>query len=140
MLRSDRIFLHATNAAISISGVIYFWMLYFLENDDEFSILNHPYQDIVRNWHIILAPFLVFAVALIFNNHIIFKIKSHYSGRGRLTGLLMCVLFPVMVLSAYLLQIASNDSMHTTFLYAHNLSSFLWIFVYLVHQARMMRQ
>lgn len=140
MLRSNRIFLHATNAAISISGVIYFGMLYFLESDDEFSILNHPYQDLVRNWHIILAPFLVFAVALIFNNHIVFKIKSHYSGRGRTTGLLMCVLFPVMVLSAYLLQIASNDSMHTTFLYAHNLSSFLWIFVYLVHQARMMRQ
>ena len=140
MLKSNRTFLHATNAAISISGVVYFWMLYFLENDDEFSILNHPYQDIVRNWHIVLAPFLVFAVALIFNNHIIFKIKSHYSGRGRLTGLLMCVLFPVMVLSAYLLQIASNDSMHTTFLYTHNLSSFLWIFVYLVHQARMMRQ
>ena len=140
MLRSNRIFLHATNAAISISGVIYFGMLYFLESDDEFSILNHPYQDTVRNWHIILAPFLVFAVALIFNNHIVLKIKSHYSGRGRTTGLLMCVLFPVMVLSAYLLQIASNDSMRTTFLYAHNLSSFLWIFVYLVHQARMMRQ
>ncbi|MBC8370746.1 MAG: hypothetical protein H8E25_12180 [Planctomycetes bacterium] len=140
MLRSNRIFLHATNAAISISGVIYFGMLYFLESDDEFSILNHPYQDTVRNWHIILAPFLVFAVALIFNNHIVLKIKSHYSGRGRTTGLLMCVLFPVMVLSAYLLQIASNDSMRTTFLYAHNLSSFLWIFVYLVHQTRMMRQ
>ena len=140
MLRSNRIFLHATNAAISISGVIYFGMLYFLESDDEFSILNHPYQDTVRNWHIILAPFLVFAVALIFNNHIVLKIKSHYSGRGRTTGLLMCVLFPVMVLSAYLLQIASNDSMHTTFLYAHYLSSFLWIFVYLVHQTRMMRQ
>ena len=140
MLRSNRIFLHATNAAISISGVIYFGMLYFLESDDEFSILNHPYQDTVRNWHIILAPFLVFAVALIFNNHIVLKIKSHYSGRGRTTGLLMCVLFPVMVLSAYLLQIASNDSMRTTFLYAHKLSSFLWIFVYLVHQTRMMRQ
>ena len=128
MLKSNRTFLHATNAAISISGVVYFWMLYFLENDDEFSILNHPYQDIVRNWHIVLAPFLVFAVALIFNNHIIFKIKSHYSGRGRLTGLLMCVLFPVMVLSAYLLQIASNDSMHTTFymlITCHPFSGFL---------------
>jgi hypothetical protein len=140
MLKSERNFQHAANVLIGISGLVYFWMLYLMEGANEFSILNHPWQDAVRNWHIVLAPLLIFGVALLLKNHILYKIRSKYNGPGRLTGYLLCALFLPMVFSAYLLQIASDDYWHTVFKYAHNSVSFLWIFTYLVHQARIMRK
>ncbi|MFT7517055.1 MAG: hypothetical protein ACI84O_000843 [Myxococcota bacterium] len=140
MLKSERNFQHLANATIGISGVVYFWMLYLIENENDFSILNHPYQDAVRNWHIVLAPLLVFAVALILKGHILKKIRGNYRGRGRISGYLLCALFAPMVFSAYLLQIASDELWHTIFSYSHNTISFLWIFTYLIHQARIMRK
>ncbi|MAU92940.1 MAG: hypothetical protein CMJ93_01830 [Planctomycetes bacterium] len=140
MLKSERNFLHAANAITGISGIVYFAMLYFIEGSNEFSILNHPWQDAVRDWHIVLAPLLIFAVALILKGHILKKIRNNHRGRGRISGLLLCALFPVMAFSAYLLQVSANEITYKAFLYLHNTSSFLWVAIYLIHQARMMRQ
>ncbi|MBC8370247.1 MAG: hypothetical protein H8E25_09615 [Planctomycetes bacterium] len=140
MLKSERNLNHAANAVIGISGVAYFWMLYLTTSTDEFSILNHPWQDAVRNWHIVLAPLLIFAVALVLKDHVLLKIRSKYHGRGRLTGYLMCALFLPMVFSAYLLQVSTDELLIDVFRYAHNSISFLWIFTYILHQARIMRR
>jgi hypothetical protein len=82
MLKSERNFLHAANAITGISGIVYFAMLYFIEGSNEFSILNHPWQDAVRDWHIVLAPLLIFAVALILKGHILKKSATITGGEA----------------------------------------------------------
>ncbi|MDP6962606.1 MAG: hypothetical protein QGF46_00410 [Planctomycetota bacterium] len=140
MHKSERLFNHGANLLIGGSGVIYFWMLYIIEGGDDFSILNHPLQDDIHNWHIVLAPIAVFAVGMLLKSHVLLKLRSKYQGPGRASGLALCALFVPMVLSAYLLQVSTSEEWHSRLAWAHNIFSFLWIFSYLFHQLRIMRR
>jgi hypothetical protein len=132
LTRSDKLLIHVSNVAVTASGVVYAWMLYLLEPVDEFSILNHPWQDHMRNLHLWFAPLLVFACALVWKSHVWERLRTGRK-RRRNSGLAMVVcLFP-MIFSGYLLQTAVDESWRLSWLYLHWVSSALWLLASLVH-------
>ena len=142
MQKNERWLHHSANITVGISGLIYFYMLYVIEpaEMDDFSVLNHPYQNLILNIHILTAPFLIFAVAYTAKSHILAKVKKRYKGPGRRSGLLMVTLFVPMVISAYIMQTTSNEGLKQVMVYTHNTTSIFWVLTYIIHQARMIRE
>jgi thiamine biosynthesis lipoprotein len=129
---------HAATIVVTLSGVVYLWMKYFMESDDPFSVVNHPLQPAMLSIHIIAAPLLVFVLGLILNSHIRKKLSSP-SSYNRRSGLISLVAFPAMVVSGYLLQVTANPTVSRIALILHLVSSGLFAFTYIVHQMFGMR-
>lgn len=130
--RSDKLLIHVSNVAVTGSGLAYAWMLYLLEPVDEFSILNHPWQDSMRNLHLWFAPLLVFGCAMVWKGHVWERLRTGRQRRRR-SGLMMVIpLFP-MIFSGYFLQTAVDESWRQTWLWMHLLSSGLWLIASIAH-------
>jgi len=93
-----------TSLAVSVTGLVYFWMKYFLRNDDPFALVNHPWQQTFLKLHILSAPALILIVGILFKSHFLQKYRLKEKG-NRLTGMALMSSFPAMVLSGYALQV-----------------------------------
>ena len=134
MSRSQSIFLHAANLAVSASGLVYAWMRYFSEPADEWAVVNHPWQPHFQHLHVLTAPLLVFAVGLIWSAHVIGKLQN--GPRNRIAGLGLTALFLPMAASGYLLQVAVDPGWRRAWVWIHIVSSLLWIAAFVIHQVR----
>lgn len=132
MSRWERWSLHILTMGITGSGLAYFWMKHLLETDDPFSLVNHPWQPAMLQWHLLLAPLLVFLLGMILNSHIARKLRSN-TRNGRRTGLMTLVVFPVMVLSGYLLQVLTDPVWTRAVLVLHLTSGSLFALLYAAH-------
>ena len=112
---------------------MYAWMRYFAEPADEFAIVNHPWQPWMQAAHIVLAPLLVLALGMIWRLHVWAKLRANRKGR-RLTGWVLALLAFPMVVSGYLLQVASDEAWRNAWIWLHALSSVVWTVAYLFHQ------
>lgn len=133
MTRSEAWFAHATTVAVGGTGVVYGWMRYFVQPADEFAVVNHPWQGQVQALHILFAPLLVFACALIWRNHVWTRFRSGYRVR-RKGGLTLLAIFFPMVLSGYLLQTSTDEVLREVWIVLHVATSCAWILVYVAHQ------
>jgi uncharacterized membrane protein len=124
---------HITTLLVSLSGVAYLWMKYFLETDDPFAIVNHPLQPSMLDVHLFTAPLLIFCFGLMFESHIRRKLKAG-SRVNRKSGLIAAITFAVMTLSGYLLQITAVAAVSRAALVLHLLSSGIFLSAYVVHQ------
>jgi hypothetical protein len=125
--------LHVSSALVGGTGLVYGWMRYFAESDDPFSLVNHPAEPLLRSLHIVLAPALVFACALVWNGHVWPRFRSLFRPRRR-TGLLMAAALGPMIASGYLLQVSVEEVWRTTWLVVHLVTSLVWLPLYLGHQ------
>lgn len=125
-------FVHAAMAVVAAGGAVYGWMVYFAEPADEFALVNHPWQPELRSLHILAAPVALFACALIWRAHVWERIRSGFRPRRR-TGLCLAVLFFPMVLSGYLLQISTGETLRTIWTWTHALTGSVWGLVYVGH-------
>ena len=132
LTRSDKLLIHSSNLVVTATGVIYAWMLYLLEPIDEFSILNHPWQDHMRNWHLLAAPFLIFGCALVWKDHVWQRIRDG-GKRRRNSGIMMVITLLPMALSGYLLQTAVDPTWQQSWLTLHLISSAVWMLASLIH-------
>jgi hypothetical protein len=132
MNRWETWLLHVLSGAVTITGVVYFWMKYLLKTEDPFQVINHPWQPFMLNSHILLAPGLIFAVGLITKSHILKKLDTTKVNRS--SGLLALFSFPCMVLSGYLLQVVSDEISSRVVLILHLSTGILFAGAYLVHQ------
>jgi len=124
---------HAATIAVASTGIAYFWMKYLLENDDPFSVVNHPWQPLMLALHVIAAPVLVFVVGLIVRSHMLKKLAGgERTNRG--SGLASMITLPVMILSGYLLQVVSAPLLARIVLLAHLVSSAVFVVTYAAHQ------
>ena len=78
------------------------------------------------------APLLVFASGLIFQRHILARVRSGFRPR-RPTGLLLASLLVPMIASGYLLQTSSTETWRTVWIAVHLATSVLWIAGYAIH-------
>ncbi len=124
---------HISTLAVSISGLAYLWMKYFVENTDPFSVVNHPWQGTMLSLHVVSAPLFVFATGIIVNSHVGKKLRS---GRpsNRKTGIASMVSLPLMIVSGYLLQVAATTGLLNAMLVVHLASSGLFLVTYVAHQ------
>jgi hypothetical protein len=135
MSRVSAWFVHLSVALAGLTGVWYGWMRYLLEPQDEWSIVNHPFEPQLKSLHILLVPLLVFACGLLWRGHIWARIRSGFQAR-RQTGLLLALLLLPMVVSGYALQVAVEEYWRQAWVWTHGISSCLWVLLYLVHQLR----
>ena len=85
MTRFERWMLVASSLVTGVTGFVYAWMKYLMTTDDPYAVVNHPLQPVVLKIHIVAAPLLVFALGLIFMQHVL---RHWRSGQrvGRLGG------------------------------------------------------
>lgn len=99
-----------TTAGTLVTGVAYWWMKDVMTGTDPWSVINHPLQPWMLKAHILIAPLMVFSVGLITSRHI----WRHYRmgvGKGRKTGLASALTFGVVVISGYLVQVFTAETL-----------------------------
>lgn len=133
MSRWQAWFSHLLTVLVSLSGIVYFSMKYGLETDDPFAVVNHPLEPFMLDIHVFTAPVLVFVLGLIFEPHIMKKIKSP-APSNRLSGWITLATFAIMALSGYLLQVTATPFLAWVAWILHLASSFVFVSSYVVHQ------
>lgn len=110
MSRFERWSVWLTTAGTLLTGVVYWWMKDLMTSADPWSVINHPLQPWMLKAHILIAPLMVFSVGLITSRHI----WRHYRvgvRTGRKTGMTAALTFMVVVLSGYILQVVTGETL-----------------------------
>lgn len=132
MTRAQAWTLHAAALLVGASGLVYAWMRYLCTPADEFALANHPWEPALQHLHVLVAPLLVFATALVWSEHVWKRVRSGYP-RRRPTGLVLFALFPPMVLSGGWVQVAGSELARALAVWTHAVSGCLWCAAYAVH-------
>lgn len=139
MSRSVARFVHVAVLAVAGTGLVYAWMAWLAQPEDEFAIVNHPWQPELQYWHVLAAPLLVFAVGLIWRSHVWASFRNPARPR-RATGIALIALFAPMCVSGYALQVAHDPEWRSVWVWTHGITSIAWTLGYLVHQLAPKRQ
>ncbi|MCH2103901.1 MAG: hypothetical protein MK297_07825 [Planctomycetes bacterium] len=126
-------FAHLSSLLVGVSGIALFVLKDLVVIEGEFGPESHYLEDDVQAAHILTAPALVFACALIWQDHVWAKFQSGARARRR-TGLLLLSLLAPMILSGYLLQVSYNEPWREIWRVTHLVSSLVWLVAYGVHQ------
>jgi hypothetical protein len=125
--------LHVSTALVGLSGLVYGWMRYFAQSDDPFSVVGHPWQPELHAAHVLTAPLLVFACALVWRAHVWLRVRGGFQPR-RQTGLVLALSLAPMILSGYAIQVTIEETWREFWIVLHVASSVLWLLAYGVHQ------
>lgn len=138
MNRFEAWMVYVTTLLVGGTGLLYAAMLYALEPIDEFAVIHHPFQPHVQRAHIWFAPLLVFAVGLIWRQHVW---KHFRSGRprGRRTGVTLLAVLAPMVFSGYLLQTSVEPAWRTAWVVLHLATSAVFLAGFALHVAVLAR-
>jgi membrane associated rhomboid family serine protease len=123
---------HAAVAAVGLSGVVYGVMKYFLTGTDADSRVGHPWQQPALKAHVMAAPFLVFALGLVFSSHALKRFRTGEPD-GRVSGAGMLWLVAPLVLSGYLVQVLTGDAARRWTGWLHAALGVVYVFGYLAH-------
>lgn len=124
---------HAANVLVGGTGVVYGVMRYFVEPDDPFSVVNHPWQPHFQHLHVLLAPLLVFIVGYSWRRHIGPRLTRSDMPRY-MTGISLAVSLVPMIVSGYLIQTTVEADWRKIWVVVHVVSSLLWLLGYGSHQ------
>ncbi len=128
----ERRLLNAVTAAVSVTGFAYLWMKYFLDTDDPFALVNHPWQGATLAWHVLVSPLLLLMFGIVLNSHVMKKLRVRGMGTSR-TGLTSLITFAAMAVSGHLLQVTSNDSLLRALVVMHVSAGTLFSAAYVTH-------
>lgn len=115
----------STSLLTAVTGIVYFWMKYFMESTEPWAVINHPWQPWVLKAHILVAPLLVFAVGSIAVRHIWKHFRSRVAW-GRRTGLTTALALAPMVLTGYLIQAVTGEGWLRAIAISHIAVSFVY--------------
>ncbi|HEY0159411.1 MAG TPA: hypothetical protein VGF28_19145 [Thermoanaerobaculia bacterium] len=132
MSRIQLVWLHLSVALTTITGVVFAAMKYFMTGDDEFAVVNHPMQPYMLAAHVVVAPVVLFLLGWTFSNHMLPKYRFG-DGSNKKTGVAQMALIVPMALSAYLLQVSTNETMREVMAAAHWITSGVFVVAYVVH-------
>jgi hypothetical protein len=128
--------LWSSTLMVGITGLVYAWMKYLLPPVDPYSTMHHPLQPLVLKIHLVAAPFLVFAVGLVFMQHIWGQFRAGLK-RGRRSGVGTLLTLVPMVLSGYLIQVVTAESWLFWLAMAHLVTGSLFLLGFTSHQVAM---
>jgi uncharacterized membrane protein YidH (DUF202 family) len=129
--RTQLWWLHLSIALTAITGALFAVMKYLMHSDDDFSVVNHPLQPHMLSAHVVIAPIALFVLGWTFSNHMLPKYR--FSEEHRKSGITSMLLIAPMTLSAYLLQIATNETLRQAMAFAHWVTSGAFVVGYVVH-------
>jgi hypothetical protein len=123
---------NALALAVVLTGAAYLWMKYFVQSADPFSVVNHPWQPIVLSLHVVVSPAFTLLFGVILNSHIMKKLRATGLPNRR-SGYTSLATFVVMILSGYLLQVATSETWLQALVVAHIASGLLFSVTYAAH-------
>jgi hypothetical protein len=132
MSRAQVVYLQLCVLITALTGVVFAVMKYGMKSDDPFAVVNHPLQPYMLSAHVVIAPLLVFGFGWVFTNHIWPGFTSGIA-RKRKSGLWSMGAIVPMVMSGYLLQVATADATRQAMAVAHWVSSGLFVVGYVIH-------
>ena len=132
MTRLEAWLLHSANLLVGGTGLVYAWMLYACAPADEFALVNHPWQPTFLHAHVLAAPLLVFALGLVWRQHVAARVLGGHRPR-RTSGLVLFLGAAPMVASGYLLQTAPGAGWSGAWVAIHLATSALWLASYVAH-------
>ncbi len=136
MSRAQILLLQLSVVVMTLTGVVFalmkYWMKYWMKPADEFAVINHPLQPWMLAAHVVLAPMAVFAIGWAFGPHIWPGIQKRNAPK-RASGLWTVLAIAPMILSGYLLQVTTGDTVRHAMAIAHWISSGLFVAAYLAH-------
>jgi len=133
MTRFERIMLWGSTLLVGVSGVVYGGMKYFMTTDDPYAVINHPLQPLFLKIHIVSTPLLVFAVGVVFTQHIW---KQYRGGlqRSRRSGIWLLMALGPMILSGYLIQAVTGERVLFWLVAVHLATSVIYLLGFGLHQ------
>ena len=132
MKRWERWSFNMTSLVVAITGFAYFWMGYLLTTDDPFAVVNHPWQEPMLHLHVLASPFFVLIFGIVLNSHVMKKLRASRVP-NRKSGLMSLATFALMVVSGYLLQVATDEAWLRGLVSVHVASGALFSLVYAGH-------
>ena len=133
MTRGQARFMHVASALVGATGVALFILKDLVVVEGDFGPESHPLEADALHGHILTAPALIFAAALVWQDHVWARIKGGFRVRRRTGILLGSLLFP-MIISGYLLQVSYEEPWREFWRLTHLGASFAWLLVYGIHQ------
>lgn len=135
MSRVERRLLDAGVALTALSGLTYYVMKTWMKPRDPDSVLGHPFQPYALAIHVLAAPLLVFALGLVFREHVVEKWRGGPLVPGRQGGALIVAIALPMVLSGYALQAIASSNGRTLLSDLHLASGVLFALLFALHLA-----
>jgi len=130
--RWERWTFNALSLAVVATGFAYLWMKYFLQTDDPFAVVNHPWQTSMLSLHVVVSPAFILMFGIIFNSHVMKKLSATRLPNRR-SGLVSLGTFAVMIVSGYLLQVSASEAWLQTLIVVHVASGAVFAIVYTAH-------
>lgn len=124
-------FVHLASYLTIFHGVVYYVVKYFLKTETEYGIRPNDYQSIIQGAHIVLSPFLIFALGILWKSHILkfFKKKT----RKLYSGTILTLSLILISFSGYLIQVIYRPTEKEISIYIHLIFSGLYIGSYIFH-------
>ncbi len=132
MSRAQVLLLHISIALTALTGIVFAVMKYAMKSDDPFSVVNHPMQPAMLAIHVVVSPFALFALGWAFGNHM-WPSLSNGPDKKRPTGTWSMISAAPMVLSGYLLQVSTAESLRKAMAAAHWVTSSFFVVAFVIH-------
>ena len=116
-----------------LSGTYFFIMKYLMKSKGEFSVINHPWQNLMLKFHIFFSAVFVFALGSIVIPHIIYKISLPQKTAYK-TGIIQIAIVIISIVSGYTLQLISHQSWIVPIAWFHIIISFVLVILFYLHQ------
>ena len=123
----------STSVATAVTGFVYLWMKYLMTPVDPWAVINHPLQPWVLKAHILVAPLLVFSLGMVAVKHIWRHLRSARR-TARRTGLTTALVLAPMVISGYVIQSVTGESILRVMAVAHIVTGSIYAVGLLAHQ------
>lgn len=133
MTPMQKLLLNVTSVVLTVTGVVYAWMKYFMKTDDPFAVANHPWQPYMLDVHVVVAPVALFVIGAVWATHVKPKHEAGTKSRRR-SGLTALWMIAPMVLSGYLMQVLTNERLVEAMRILHWVSSAIFVLGLLAHQ------
>lgn len=126
--------LHAAAAVTGATGVLDGILRWFGERAGEFGPEPHPWLAGAQHLHVLAAPLLVFCLGALVRGHVQSKLRQgETAGRG--SGIRIAALIAPMIMSGYLVQVATSPALRTCYAWVHGISSAGFLLAYAGHLA-----
>lgn len=127
MTTLDRALVNGATAAAGVTGLAYAGFQHLMVNADPFSAVNHPLQPWALRLHILAAPVLLFAIGMVFKDHVVAKYRNGVTRGSRGSGVLVLLALAPATLTGYLLPLAASGSTRDAIAWAHLGFGLAWL-------------
>lgn len=129
---------HASTLLVAGTGLLYLWARYLATPVDPYAVARSPVQPLFQHLHVLVAPLLVFAVGIIWREHVWGHFRRDMPARRR-SGIALLLALAPMVLSGYLLQTTVEDSWRRAWVIVHLATSAIFVLGYGAHAVGALR-